>query len=131
VGVEKLTHRKVVEKNFAMGSPTNDDLRFGRHFYLQNSGCFDKTGVFQQPRPGYNSYFQIAFSKAKIDFGATSSAQCYEFLQPTVYVLVNLAFSLVGATRVLPNPVCRERVLPLLVDKSLLAGSIHNPGPRR
>jgi hypothetical protein len=42
--LKKLTHQKTVAKNFAVGCPTNDDPRFGRHFYPQNFSSFKKGG---------------------------------------------------------------------------------------
>jgi hypothetical protein len=50
VGVEKLAHLKMAEKNFALGCPTNDFSVFRYIFYPPNFRCFDENGLFQHPR---------------------------------------------------------------------------------
>jgi hypothetical protein len=40
----------MLEKTFALGSPTNDFLGFPGHFLPPNFACYGENGVFQQPQ---------------------------------------------------------------------------------
>jgi hypothetical protein len=50
VAVEKLTRQKMVEKTLQLEALQTTIFVLVDIFYLPNSGHFDKTGVFQQPR---------------------------------------------------------------------------------
>jgi hypothetical protein len=50
VAFEKPNLSKLVEKNFALGCPTNDFLVFQTFCIHQILAVWEKTGLFQQPR---------------------------------------------------------------------------------
>jgi hypothetical protein len=53
VAVEKLDLSKLVEKNFALGSPTNDFLGFPRHFPSPEFWLFYGKWTFSTPTGDY------------------------------------------------------------------------------
>jgi hypothetical protein len=53
VAVEKLTRWEMGEKNFALGSPTNDVLRFPRHFLSHNFPLFQEKVTFSTATGDY------------------------------------------------------------------------------
>jgi hypothetical protein len=55
VAVEKLTHRKMVEKTLRWEALQTTISVLVDIFYLQNSGHFDKTGVFHSHRRYHSS----------------------------------------------------------------------------